>query len=298
MNWFRENPFWGWLAVVAGAALVLALGLLWWSKGNFDSAQQDYDGSAATLHQLESSNPYPSAANTRKMQVYLENYRASLAKLKTELATEVAPVVPLAPNEFQTRLRQAIAATAEDARAQKVKLPEHFNLGFDEFMAALPGTAEAPKLGQELRQVQLLLSLIIDARVDAIKMFHRVPRETPPAPGPIARPGTATPPPGPIERNVVEFTVAASPSAARKLINQIAAAKEQFFLLRTIHVKNETIKGPSREGGPTPASAAAANPAPAKPAAAATPPPPALTFIVGNEHIDLSARVELVTFAF
>ena len=64
----------------------------------------------------------------------------------------------------------------DKARANKVKLPENFFLGFDEYSAALPGNAEAPLLGQQLAQIELLLNILIDARVDALTAFRRVPR--------------------------------------------------------------------------------------------------------------------------
>ena len=80
----------------------------------------------------------------------------------------------MAPNEFQSHLRQAMTAVAERARANKVKLPENFFLGFDEFASALPNTAVAPLLGQQLAQIELLLNILIDARVD-VTAFRRTP---------------------------------------------------------------------------------------------------------------------------
>jgi hypothetical protein len=97
---------------------------------------------------------------------------------------------------------------------------------------------------------------------------------------------------------VVEFAVSGSPVAARKVINEISAADEQFFIIRSLHVKNQKEKGPPRETG----TSETANSAPNTPAAArpsptsSASPPAALNFIVGNEHIDVSARVEMVNF--
>jgi hypothetical protein len=297
MNGFRENPFWSSFIAIAGGALLLAAGFLWWTKGSYEDAMAKYRESAAEQTRLESGNPYPSAANVGKIKTYLDNYKTALDKLKAELKTRMLTEAPLAPNEFQTRLRQAIIRTTENARNNRVKLPANFFLGFDEFVSSLPSPEDAPALGQELSQVQLLLNTIIEARVDAITAFHR-----------IAHPGTATaaalipaatprtppkPSAGPklIEERTIEFAIAASPTAGRRVINQIAATNEQFFIIRAIHVKNQKDKGPSRENaGPT-----APIPPPTGAAPAATPAGP-LNFIVGNEHIDLSARVELVNF--
>jgi len=305
MNWFRENPFWSAFIAIAGGALLLAAGLVWWTKGSYEDAMAKYRESAAEQTRLESGNPYPSSVNVGKMKTYLDNYKATLDKLKAELKTRMLTEAPLAPNEFQTRLRQAIIHTAENARNNRVKLPANFFLGFDEFVSSLPSPEDAPALGQELSQVQLLLNTIIEARVDAITAFHRVSRPgkgTAASPAPAATPRTSSKTaPGLklIEQRTVEFAFSASPAAGRRVINQISADNEQFFIIRAIYVKNQKDKGPARETAagagaaiplPTPVAQASASPAPA-----ATPVGP-LNFIVGNEHIDLSARVELVNF--
>ena len=264
-----------------------------------------YRESAAEQTRLESGNPYPSAANVGKMKTYLDNYKATLDKLKAELKTRMLTEAPLAPNEFQTRLRQAIIHTAENARNNRVKLPANFFLGFDEFVSSLPSPEDAPALGQELSQVQLLLNTIIEARVDAITAFHRLSHPgtaTGTSPVPAATPRTPSKPsPGLklIEQRTVEFAISASPAAGRRVLNQISADNEQFFIIRAVYVKNQKDKGPPRETTPgtgpaiplpSPVTITGASPAPA-----ATPAGP-LNFIVGNEHIDLSARVELLNF--
>ena len=303
MNWFRENPFWGAFIAIAGGTLLVALGLLWWTKSSFEDAMASYQESAAEKTRLESSDPYPSQANVAKMKTYLDEYKSALDKLKGELKTHMLPEAPLAPNEFQTRLRQAIGAVAENARSHRVKLPANFNLGFDEFVSALPSLEDAPALGQELGQIQLLLNTIIEARVDAITAFRRIPLSgvtSAPSPAAAATPprGPQKPPPGPklMEQRTVEISLSASPSAGRKVINQISTSNDQFFIVRAVYVKDQKDKGPSREN---PAGITVAVPsmpaAGTTPGGAATPAGP-LNFIVGNEHIDLSARVELVNF--
>ncbi len=249
MNWFRENPFWSAFIAIAGGALLLAAALLWWTKGSYEDAMAKYRESAAEQTRLESGNPYPSAANVGKMKTYLDNYKATLDKLKAELKTRMLTEAPLAPNEFQTRLRQAIIHTAENARNNRVKLPANFFLGFDEFVSSLPSPEEAPALGQELSQVQLLLNTIIEARVDAITAFHRLSHPgtaTGTSPSPAATPRTPSKPsPGLklIEQRAVEFAISASPTAGRRVINQISADNEQFFIIRAIYVKNSSHAG-------------------------------------------------------
>ena len=301
MNLFRENPFWRVFIAIAGSALLVALGLLWWTRSSFADAMASYQDSVSEQTRLESSNPYPSQTNVAKMRTYLDEYKGALDKLKTELKTHMLPDAPLAPNEFQTRLRQAISAVAENARSHRVKLPANFNLGFDEFVSALPSPDDAPALGQELSQIQLLLNTIIEARVDAITSFRRVPQSaavsaaTPAAAATPPR-GAQKPPAKLIEQRTVEISLSASSSAGRKVINQISTASDQFLIIRAVYIKNQKDKGPARENPTgTTASVPSIPAVKAVPAPGATPSGP-LNFIIGNEHIDLSARVELVNF--
>ena len=89
-------------------------------------------------------------------------------------------------------------------------------------------------------------------------------------------------------RNVIEATFVSSPGASRRVLNQITAAEKQFYIIRLLQVRNEKDKGPPRESGPEPPAAASA--------ATPTPGGAPLKFIVGSEHIETSARVELVRF--
>src|SRR5437764_1305295 len=189
---------------------------------------------------------------------------AALDKFKGQLKSEVAPAPPLAPNEFQSRLRQATIATADRARLNNVKLPDRFQLGFDEFTRTMPDTPVTPLLGQELSQIQMLINILLDAKVDSVTSFHRAPiseeHKGSPTPTPSPAPGQriaatkpgSTPAPTLIQRNVVDVSFKASPSAARKVINEITASTGQFFIIRTLYVHNEKDKGPPRERATVP----------------------------------------------
>lgn len=259
----------------------------------------------AERYRLGSLDPFPNDANYRKLQGYLERYSAALDKFKGQLKSEVAPAPPLAPNEFQSRLRQATLATLDRARANNVKLPDRFQLGFDEFARAMPDTAVTPLLGQELSQIQMLVNILLDAKVDSVTSLRRAPlpqeRGASPTPTPPSVPGRtvatakpgSTPAPTLIERNIVDISFKAAPGAARRVLNEIAASTGQFFIIRTLYVHNEKDKGPPRERGASPTPPPSAQASPAQPGAAG-----ALNFIVGNEHIEVSATIEMLRFTF
>ncbi|HYR22147.1 MAG TPA: Amuc_1100 family pilus-like protein [Chthoniobacterales bacterium] len=289
MNWYRENRWLGNFLIAFAGAVLLVLWFLFHANGGFAEASAQFSAAATERNRLEHLNPFPNEENFRKTQAALDNYGATLNKLKEELRAQMVPIAPLAPNEFQSRLRQAIVSTTEKARANRVKLPENFHLGFDEFTTTLPTTAAAPLLAQELGQVELLLGILVDARVDGIATLKRatLPPETAPATAPAARKpsGPANAAPATVERAIVDLTFTASPSAIRKVLNQIGSSERQFFIVRTLSVRNEQLKGPSREQS----NAAVAT---------ATQPTSAIKFIVGNEHVETTATIEMVRFAF
>jgi len=76
------------------------------------------------------------------------------------------------------------------------------------------------------------------------------------------------------------------------VLNQITSSPAQFYIIRTLYVRNEKDKGPPRE------KAAEANPPANAPSAPSQPANTSLNFIVGDEHIEISARVEMLRFTF
>jgi hypothetical protein len=298
MNWFRENRFLGTFLIVAGLCLLGAGWFLFRTKSDWDEASSRFTNTSTELNRLERLAPYPSGENLRRMKAHAEDYASALTRLKSQLANRGALAGKIQPNEFQSRLRIAMNAVADKARANKVKLPDKFHLGFDEYSAALP-TSElaATLLGQELVQVEWLVNGLLDAHVDALTAFHRTPlrEERGTAPLPTAKPLIPTVPIIMFERNVVELTFVSAPGAARKVINQIAGANQEFCIIRLLHVRNEKDKGPAREVAAE--TTAAAPSIPSSPGAKPTP-AAALNFIVGNEKIETTAKIEIVRFTF
>ncbi len=306
MNWFRQNKFLGGFLVALAVATILCLGFLFHERGAADEQQARLETTANELNRLRAGKPFPSQANVGKARAQAQNYRALLGVLEHELRDRTLPVVPLQPNEFQAQLRQAVTALNENAAAAKVKLPPNFYLGFDEYATSLPNSTAAPLLGQELQAIAMLANSIVSAHVDALTGLMRVPlpeekvaAAPPPTPKKGARaPGAkGTPTPAPlISNHAVDIAFSATPTAARKVLNQVATAKEQLFVIRTLNVKDQVDKGPPRA-----AAAAAAEPSPetaSAPAAPGTTPAPAtVRFIVGAEHIDVRARLEIISLA-
>lgn len=296
MTWLRQHPGLSGLIAALTLSLIGALWFFWNAHGDAEEAARRFNENITELKRLEQLAPYPSGANLRQMKAHAAEYGVAVEKLKTDLKMRVMPPTAIAPNEFQSRLRIAAGAVSEKARAHKVRLPARFFLGFDEFSSALPSTQAAPLLGQELAQIQFLLNILLDARIDALTSFRRVSVSQQSSAGSTASPAPSpkTPATSLVERNAVELSFLASQSAARKILNQIATTPEQFYIVRLLQVRNEKDKGPPRDITADNRTATAIPAAPgAKPASG-----PVLTFIVGNEHVETSARIEIVKFAF
>ncbi len=254
MNWFRDNRWLGTFLIGFGICLLASLFFLFSAKSGFEAATSQFNDATTERNRLEHLKPFPNEANFQQTKRDLVSYGEALNKLKEELKTQVLAMPALAPNEFQSHLRQAMNEAAEKARANKVKLPDNFQLGFDDYTASLPTTAAAPLLGQELAQIELLINILSDARIDAVTGLKRtrLPEEgaapaATPAPG--HKPGSALSAPRMLDRSTIELAFTSSPSGARRVLNQIASATQQFFIIRTLHVRNEQEKGPTRETG-------------------------------------------------
>ena len=294
MNWFRQNRFLGRFLIVFGIATMASAVFLWQAKSRRDEAQARFSESATELIRLQRLSPFPNEANLQKMKTQAQEYAAELSKVKEELKTRMLPAPAIAPNEFQTRLNQLRTVFSEKARANKVKLPENFFLGFEDFAAALPDTAAAPLLAQELAQVETMLNIIIEARVDAITSLRRVPLaersspvSTPPPIGGRPTPMPAAKGPPLIERNVIDLS---SPGRRVPAPGPEPARDRRATILYRAHTArlNEKEKGPPRE------SARPEHATSDRHAGANT----ALNFIVGNEHIQADARIEMLRFTY
>jgi hypothetical protein len=294
MNWFRENRFLGTFLLIFGVGVLGAVWFLFIARSAWAEASNRFNITAAELNRLERLAPYPSAENLRKMKGHAEEYESALAKLRDDLKLRGVPVIPMAPNEFQSHLRRAMTSISEKARANKVKLPDKFYLGFDEFASTLPNEVAAPLLGQELVQIEWLMNVLLEAQVEALTAFHRTPWSE----EDTSSPATTRAPPATavkklFQRNGMEVTFFSTPGAARKVINRIAGANQQFCIIRQLHIRNEMEKGPPRESAGETSGAIVPAAAAAKAALPAT-----LNFIVGNEKIETTAKIEIVRFAF
>jgi hypothetical protein len=304
MNWFRENRFLGIFPGVIVCATLLSVSFLLHERSAAKREEARLERATKELIRLRGSRPFPNEKNLRQTRAQSENHRDALLLLKNELKPWMFPQPALQPNEFQAQLRQAATDVLERARASKVQLPENFNLGFDEYATSLPNSAAAPCLGRQLRAIAWIVNRIIDAHVDSLGSLTRsaLPEEkTAPVSIRAMRPGDKEPKTAATSATIIDSTsidvaFSGSPAAVRRTLNQIGAAREQVYIIRTLEVRNEAEKGPERGSIEklAPATAVAVQPVPAGAARKEQ----GISFIVGTEHLNVATRIEILRFTF
>ncbi len=307
MNWIRENKF----LTAFFAILIIGIGVLGFlaysAWGSFGEVSENYNKQAAELKRLQNLTPYPNEANLRKMQDQRDAYIAATTDLQKKLAAIEFPLQPISPTDFQDRLRASVSQMIDKAKNAGVKPPEKsFYLGFDNYQTSLPRPEAAAPLYRQLQAIEFALNQLIEDRVDAIVSLTRstLPEEAATAapqqggPRPQQRTGGGNAPAKKlVDKNSFEVGFVADQSRFRKWLNDISSAKQQFYVVRLLTVKNESQKGPSRADSTT-AAADPNTPAAQVPAAAgaASPAPNTLKFVEGTEKIDVVARVDIVSF--
>ncbi len=324
MNWVRNNRF---LAAFLGVIIVVggALSfLLFTAYGHYAEVSTQYDSQVAELKRLQGLDLYPNEANLKKYEEVRTNYQQAVNQLQTKLASLEPPAEnpPLTPLLFQDKLRQVVEETVRHAQASGVGLPEGFYLGFEQYRGAPPDTAATPLLTRQLYAIQNLVDILINQHVEKLSSIKRgllTQEAGAPTPAPGANPGKPGGAPALplVAKYPLEITFTALPSSFREVLNRIISGKD-LYVIRALQVKNQMDKGPSRtvEGAGLPGGPgfggppAAPNPNPAAATAAANggvdangvpvPPlpdkgPPPLRYVVGQERLDVIARIELAS---
>lgn len=338
MTWIRENKF---LATLFGFLFVGAavLGfLLFTAYSTYSGVSETYNAQATELLRLQNLQPYPDAENLEKLEAQKQMHTEVVDTVVRELATVEIPVEPLTPEGFQDRLRTSVSAIVSRARESnpKVELPDKFYMGFEPYQTGPPSSAAAPLLGRQLKAMELVMNIVIDAKVDKVTSLRRtitLPEEggagagTAAAGSSSSSAGAGSKAPvkkasGKDARSLVaklpfDLTFVADQGEFRLVLDNIVGSKSQFFIVRNLLVRNQNDKGPPRVdpnvniSSPIPDPTTGVNtPSTTSPAAepageAAVPEAgggkatggPALTFIVGTEKVETAMRIEIVDFA-
>ena len=306
MNWIKENKFLaGFIAVMVLGCGVLGF-LVMTASGKYTEAEDAYTAAEADLKRLQGLAPFPNSENLKKLEAQRKEATEAVNTLHRNLAAAEIPIEALTPEQFQDKLRASVTDVKAKAAA-KPKLPEKFYMGFDKYETEPPERAAAGPLGRQLKAMQWVVEQFIDVKAAEIRELGREELPEEKSKGKAEKPAAPAGPGGPaaakdkgdkqklVTKHPFWITVLVDQGGLRKVLNSIVSSKEQFLIVRTIEVKNEKDRGPSRID---PSAAQPAAPVqPADPAAKPAPAAPPTSIIVGEERVEVTLRLETIDFA-
>jgi hypothetical protein len=293
MNWIKANKFLsGFFAVMLVGIGVLGY-FLFSANGAFDEASDNYRTKADEYSRLRHLLLYPNAKNLKALEAQKDEAAQLVAQFQAKLATREFPADDITPQQFQDRLTKDVKEILEKATAAHVEFPkDKFYLGFDPYETRPPEPDAVGPLTKQLKSIKWVMEKLIESKVTKLVSLKRFPLpEEKSLTG-----GTGGRRPERDDRNGkggelvskfpmdIEF-LAKQKNFAEVLNVVVGATAPQFFIPRVVQVKNQRQKGPER-GGPPGTSAATAG----QPAAV-------LGYIVGEEQLEVSLRLEMVEFA-
>jgi hypothetical protein len=251
------------------------------ASGEYSEARTAYERKSATYNRLRGLSLFPNQANLDKLEEQKEVATQSAEALRKKLEPMSFPLETITPEQFQDRLRATVSAVSEKALDAGMKIPDKFYLGFDQYQSQPPKAEAAAPLWRQLKAIELVVTTLIEGNINALDSIQRtaLPEEG----GKASQAGLVSA--FPFE---IQFT--ADQGHFRKVLNEIVGNQKQFFIARSIIVKNEHDKPTPRASAQGGASGEAAQEGGASKEAA-------LQYIVGTEKINATLRLEMVVFA-
>lgn len=291
MNWVKENKFVAGFLVVILAALGGMSFLLFNAFGAFSAVSEKYDQQTQELRRLQMLKPYPEASNLEKFKAERDAYLTAATDLQSGLAKMEFSLEAVTPEQFQDRLRDAVSLALKQAEEAQVKLPEKaekFYLGFEQYQATPPRSEAAALLGRQLKAIEFLAGRLIALKAETLPIIKRAP--LPEESLKDARSGPVSPKHS-VSFSRVELTFKIEQSRFRRFLNEISSNSSQFFIVRSLVIKNEKDKGPSR-GSDIPASVV--DPANVLGTEGKK---LGMEFVLGTEKLDVSMQIDIADFS-
>jgi hypothetical protein len=303
MNWIKRN-----LALTA----ILAVGLLATSAIGYltlsaSSAASEKSAAlkseADKLARLQNSKPAPSTENVDLLNTQSIALEDLAGKLENRLLESNINPTTLSETAFQDALNKLIRDVKSKAQdiGTLISTPSpDFALDFDRFTKEVPKQNLLPTLSRQLAESEFLINLLLKHQPIEIRRFEREksPEEDPtfkPKPlEPVQKtaitpkkngPKEAEPEPKPLppfQSKTYHITILSRPETVRGLVGDLSESKKPFAIVRSIAVTNEKKDGPKRKQEPI--------------TNAENPDSQQSLYIVGEERIETSLSVEILTF--
>lgn len=319
--------------IIAGSISALLVGgsgyYLYQAFDLNQAAFKELETVSASLTKIQDVKPTPNEDNLGELHKQHEDAKKAFDTLTAEVKALEMPLEEITPPEFQKRLNEKVQSLAKLAESNGVQIPQNFYLNFERYSKSVPKPEVTPLLNRQLVVANLLSELLFQTVPSELKSFERqefdlekdaatLAKEAAPAPAKEKEGKKKSEDKDKAKAEVqkpmltgqsYKLHFVTTPTNLREFLNLVTGQKKCMLVIRELKVLNEKQKGPAKRNDADPLGAAAANPgAPAVnlaslggPAAAegANPNAPAAEagqFIVGDEKIEVTLRVELVSF--
>ncbi len=320
MTWIKSNKALAGFFAVATLLTGLLAFLVFRANEKYEADLNNYTSLLGQLNGLQRQSPYPDEVTLKALRAQKREHKESIAELQRRLSAMELPLDPLTEVQFQDALRDTVQRVSAKAAASGMKLPEKFYMGFDEYQGAPPRREAAPALGRELKAIESIILQLAESGVACLTKLDRAPlpdeasklKSAPSATEQSGGKGGRGKGRGQLAAKApFEVSFISTQSSFRAAFNNIVSSREQFFIPRSVQIRNEKDKGPLKvdalstagfPAGGTPGASrpevALGSPAFAQPAdqGAASASPTELRYIVGDEKIEVTLLLELVDF--
>lgn len=289
MNWLKQNPFAGGLALVTALAALCAIYFLFVAQSSLAEQEETFVSNSSTFQRLQSAKPYPDDANLKAAEKESAAAASLLETLSAAVAEQSSPLDPtLTPQQFQDRLSTAEERLALQAVKSEIELPEDFYLGFEQYKTAPPPAAAAPLLGQQLDSITEVVRILLESGVNKIGGVVRAPlaSETTARNDTESREEKENTPAdeGGLVLAPFDVSFTADQAKVRAALSAIISAKP-LLLIRLVGIANSQPVGPSKDQ-PLPDATSAEN---------AAEPSAKIPVLFGKEKLEVKLRIASVS---
>jgi hypothetical protein len=156
-------------------------------NGGYQRVSRDLKSAAERLDQLNRRAPFPSQKNVEIVEANRKALQEFLGRLQGEMREKQVETEKIEPAEFTPMIERTLRKLNARARENGTILPAKFAYAVDQYAAGqMPGLDKLPRLVIQMKTIEAVCDLLIDARVNEIvdvrrQMFERTATEENPA---------------------------------------------------------------------------------------------------------------------
>jgi hypothetical protein len=239
MNWIKNNRFLSGLIGITGfLCAVLFYFSTKWSNTHAEN-KAAFDESFMDVASSEGIPLYPSSENRDGKSKALASHKAEIETLSNAFDPfRTAELKPIQPQAFTDQLKQATAQVSTAFSKNKAVLPEDFFLGFETYKNQLAQSGATGALLYQLNGMKHVFNALSQAKVGELVRIYREPlleensQTFQAAPDAVAR------------FFPFELTIRATETSLRQFVSSLGSLDSQYFIIRSIAVKNRNISPP------------------------------------------------------